>query len=97
MASGIGGNLYASCATIFAAREDASPPASEAEIVYWQSLQENNDVEEYGLYLDRFPDGAFADIARSRWIHSEEQFPTSRLPFGKRFARARIGKWLETI
>lgn len=37
-----------------------------AEIAFWESVQANDDPEEYRLYLERFPNGTFADLARTR-------------------------------
>ena len=38
--------------------------ASETEIVFWRSISKNNDPNEIELYLEEFPDGAFAKLAR---------------------------------
>lgn len=40
--------------------------ASTAEVVFWESLQAKNDPEEYQIYLERYPEGLFAELARSR-------------------------------
>jgi hypothetical protein len=52
---------------------DAKEPDSEerpepdsAEIVFWQSVQAADDAAEYRIYLERYPDGAFADLAKAR-------------------------------
>lgn len=44
----------------------ATPEGDAAEVAFWQSVQASDDDREYRLYLDRFPDGTFAEIARSR-------------------------------
>ena len=36
------------------------------EIAFWQSVQASDDEDEYRIYLERYPDGAFADLARAR-------------------------------
>lgn len=36
------------------------------EIVYWRSVESKDTVEEYQSYLDAFPKGNFAELARSR-------------------------------
>ena len=38
--------------------------ASETEIVFWRSISNNNDPNEIELYLEEFPDGAYAKLAR---------------------------------
>jgi adenylate cyclase len=40
--------------------------AGDAEIVFWRSVEANSDDAEYRLYLEHYPQGAFADIARTR-------------------------------
>ena len=45
-----------------AARAAADP----AEIAFWQSVQDSKDPREYQLYLDVYPNGAFAALAQSR-------------------------------
>jgi hypothetical protein len=45
--------------------EDARK-ADSAEIVFWQSVQTSDDAAEYRIYLERYPDGAFAELARAR-------------------------------
>jgi len=56
-----------------AAAGSAAPPAARAarradsvEIAYWESVQDSEDDNEYRLYLQRYPSGAFADLARAR-------------------------------
>jgi class 3 adenylate cyclase len=48
----------------------ASPTAdtdeTNVELVFWQSVQASNDDAEYRIYLERYPNGAFADLARAR-------------------------------
>lgn len=46
-------------------QEDASTNDS-VEIAFWQSVQASDDVAEYRIYLERYPDGAFADLAKAR-------------------------------
>ena len=42
------------------------PPSStpSAEIVFWQSIQDSNDPAMFRAYLQQFPNGTFASIAR---------------------------------
>jgi adenylate cyclase len=44
----------------------AAEPGSSAEIAFWQSVQASDDDAEYRIYLERYPEGAFADLARAR-------------------------------
>ena len=43
---------------------DVSQEAIELE--FWQSVQASGDADEYSAYLDRYPDGIFAPLARDR-------------------------------
>ena len=36
------------------------------ELAFWQSVQASGDTEEYSAYLDRYPEGIFAPLARER-------------------------------
>ena len=47
-------------------RTHATPDGDAAEVAFWQSVEAGDDEQEYRLYLDRFPSGTFAEIARSR-------------------------------
>jgi class 3 adenylate cyclase len=46
------------------------PAASEedkaVERAFWESVQAADDEAEYRIYLERYPDGVFADLARAR-------------------------------
>ncbi|HUQ76233.1 MAG TPA: serine/threonine-protein kinase [Burkholderiales bacterium] len=48
-----------------AAPAPAAPP-SAAEKEFWDGVKESDDPEEVGLYLEQFPNGAFAELARLR-------------------------------
>ncbi len=39
---------------------------SDAEITFWNSIRDSTDVDEFRAYLESFPDGAFAPLARVR-------------------------------
>jgi len=54
-----------------AAEEEVAPPpeppqADEVEIEFWDSIKHSNNALEYSVYLERYPDGAFAPLARAR-------------------------------
>ena len=36
------------------------------EIAFWESVQDSDDPAEYAIYLERFPNGQFADLAKIR-------------------------------
>lgn len=46
--------------------EPASGEASAIEISFWQSVEASGTPAEYGAYLERYPDGAFASLAQAR-------------------------------
>jgi class 3 adenylate cyclase len=41
------------------------------ELAFWQSVQASDDLHEYEVYLKRFPNGTFADLARARLAKPE--------------------------
>ena len=41
-------------------------PSENAEIEFWRSIKDGNDVDEFSLYLTRFPNGTYAALARKR-------------------------------
>ena len=44
-----------------------SDPSQDAiELEFWKSVQASGEVDGYGAYLDRYPDGIFAPLARDR-------------------------------
>jgi class 3 adenylate cyclase len=44
-----------------------SPSEPDAvELAFWQSIQESSEVREYEIYLARYPQGLFAELARAR-------------------------------
>lgn len=50
---------------------------SDAEVAFWTSVQETGDRREYEAYLQRYPDGAFAPLARMRLESTEPPPPRS--------------------
>ncbi|MDP9813142.1 hypothetical protein J2W42_006013 [Rhizobium tibeticum] len=36
------------------------------ELAFWESVQESDDPAEYLLYLERFPNGQFVELANAR-------------------------------
>ena len=53
--------------------EEEPPPSDSVEIAFWQSVQASDDESEYRIYLERYPEGAFADLARARLQGSTPQ------------------------
>jgi class 3 adenylate cyclase len=45
---------------------DDDDEGSRVEVASWESVQESDDPAEYLLYLKRFPEGQFAELARTR-------------------------------
>ncbi len=41
-------------------------PAAEAELLFWQSVKDSQDAEDFLAYLRQFPEGRFIDIAKNR-------------------------------
>jgi uncharacterized protein len=44
------------------------PPSAVVELAYWQSIKDAGDPAELGAFLERYPDGNFADVARRRLV-----------------------------
>jgi tetratricopeptide (TPR) repeat protein len=54
------------------AMADPAPPAPPemtqpgSELTFWNAIKDSEKAEDYRAYLDRYPDGAFADLAKLR-------------------------------
>ena len=55
----------------------AMPDATLVEIAYWNSVQERGGAEELQLYLRRYPQGQFADLARVRLARLQAPAPVA--------------------
>jgi hypothetical protein len=44
--------------------EKAHRPSESVEMMYWESIKDSKDAAQYQTYIDEFPDGAFAALAR---------------------------------
>ncbi len=42
---------------------------SEAELAFWESIKDSENRDDYEAYLETFPDGVFAPLARTRTAH----------------------------
>ena len=52
------------------AEEDAEP--SKAEMLFWESIKDSNDPDAYEAYLESFPNGLFASLAKKRISRAAE-------------------------
>jgi uncharacterized caspase-like protein len=43
-----------------------SAHGSETELLFWQSIRESKDADDFRAYLERYPTGQFSEIARNR-------------------------------
>ena len=39
---------------------------ADAELLFWQSIRESRDADDFNAYLKKYPNGQFADIAKNR-------------------------------
>ena len=44
----------------------AAPKASDAEVEFWRAIQNSTDATEIEFYLEQFPDGTYAQLARHK-------------------------------
>ncbi len=44
------------------------PPSAVVELAYWQSIKDSHDPAALGAFVERYPDGNFADLARRRLV-----------------------------
>ncbi len=49
-----------------ASQSGSSRNASNTEIEFWRSIKDSEDVQEFELYLEKFPFGAYADLAKRK-------------------------------
>ncbi|MDW3208026.1 MAG: caspase family protein [Alphaproteobacteria bacterium] len=67
----------------------------ERERLFWQSIQNSTERSDYRAYLDRFPDGTFAAIARNR-AENGYQPQTAALGNAATAAHPYDGRWMVT-
>ena len=60
-----------------------APTRSDREVVFWQSVQDSDDPTEFEAYLSRYPDGAFAVLARNRLGKLKASRTTALVPSPK--------------
>jgi hypothetical protein len=69
-----GGAEPAAAPTMSVASAGVAAAGSEAiELAFWQSVQASDDPNEYQVYLDRYPNGTFVDLARARLAKPEAE------------------------
>ena len=44
----------------------AETPADPVELEYWKTIKESEHTEDFWSYLEKYPNGAFADLAKAR-------------------------------
>ena len=54
---------------------EAAPGLSPAEMMFWESIKDSNDPDAYESYLESFPKGLFASLARRRAAHPPRDAP----------------------
>ena len=54
---------------------EAAPGLSPAEMMFWESIKDSNDPDAYESYLESFPKGLFASLARRRAAHPPRDEP----------------------
>jgi len=59
--------------TLAAPAQQKAPEASATELAFWNSIKDTADPEELKAYLEAFPQGAFAALARLRLEKLEQQ------------------------
>lgn len=42
---------------------DTKPNDNSAELLYWESIKDSKDVDQYKLYVKQFPNGVFSELA----------------------------------
>jgi uncharacterized caspase-like protein len=67
-------------APIAPAQKPSDPSA--LELAFWDSIKNSSDPLDFKAYLDKFPDGTFADLARRRAGTTSPAAPAGRVPTG---------------
>lgn len=53
---------------------------SALELAFWDSIKNSSDPQDFTAYLDKFPDGTFADLARRRAVTTSTKAPAGKAP-----------------
>jgi hypothetical protein len=62
----VGDFCFGSCSPSFPVLANSATPSLSAEEIFWQSIRESDALEELTLYLERYPSGTFAELAKLR-------------------------------
>jgi eukaryotic-like serine/threonine-protein kinase len=46
--------------------QSSIPPGHELDLEFWRSMKDSNDAADYDLYMQRFPDGTYVELARRK-------------------------------
>lgn len=57
-----------------------SEPGARVELVFWESIMHGTNPAEFRAYLERWPNGTFADLARLRLAALESAAPITEQP-----------------
>jgi serine/threonine-protein kinase len=49
-----------------ASKPKTAPQTSDAELEFWRAIQNSTDAEEFEFYLEQFPEGTYAGLARHK-------------------------------
>jgi hypothetical protein len=64
------------------------------ELTYWESTKNSTDVEDFRAYIEKYPDGAFVELARNRLDSLSKTKPATARPSVKLDPRDPIsGEW----
>ena len=66
------GSAHAERARAQIAGLDAGKTSTEVELLFWESVKDSENPAELRAYLDRYPEGAFAVLARARLERLED-------------------------
>ena len=70
--------------------QEAAQPAparsskDEMELAFWESIKESGEAADYRAYLESFPSGTFAPLARARLARLQEEVPQVTAEVGTR-------------
>ncbi len=59
-----------------------SPVPTQAEIVLWKSIENSKSVDDYQSYLNRYPEGTYASLAKTRIESAAVKFRLMASPVG---------------
>ena len=56
------------------------PPTADREVAFWESVKDSRDPADFQAYLDQYPSGTFAALARNRLAALQPQQPAAAIP-----------------